>query len=116
MQAPSPIQSQARRPQPPVRAILPTWNVPPALLEVIDEVLFNVLRPAFCDVCRMGGVHTFGLTYHDASTNTRYCLECLEAACEPLPEGPEDAGIVAYAEEWIGAHAERRQAAQVSIT
>ena len=68
-----------------MKPILPTWNVPPALLEVIDDVLFNLLRPRFCDVCEAAGVHTFGLTYWDASTNTRYCLECLELACEPLP-------------------------------
>ena len=114
MQTPSQARPSQPAPllksQPPIKQTLPTWNVPPALLEVIDDVLFNVLRPAFCDVCKAGGVHTFGLTYKDVSTNTRYCLECLETACEPLPEGPEDAGIVRMAAEYLACRDQRKAA------
>lgn len=91
-----------------MKATLPTWNVPPALMEVIDDVLFNVLRPAFCDVCKMDGVHTFGLTYKDVSTNTRYCLEI---ACEPLPELPPDPALMAMAAGIVAECRDRRKAA-----
>ncbi len=103
--------SQARTSQPPMKPTLPTWNVPPALMEVIDDVLFNVLRPAFCDVCKADGVNTFGLTYKDTSTNTRYCLECLETACEPLPELPPDPALMAMAAGIVAECRDRRKAA-----
>lgn len=71
-----------------------------------SPALAAVFTVAPCSVCEAGDLPTVGPTFFDSETGGQFCLGCLELACDPLEDGPEeleDPAIVAYAEEWISA-------------
>ena len=68
-----------------------------------DALLAAVFSVAPCSVCEANDLPTVGPTFFDSETGGQFCLGCLELACEPLEDGPEDPALVACAEEWIAA-------------
>ena len=68
-----------------------------------DAILSTLFTPGVCSVCEACDEETFGLTYLDPETGGRFCLLCLESACKPLEDGPEDPELEAIAREVIAA-------------